>query len=576
MKKLSKILLAISFFCLLIIPLKSHGSTVFDEGIYAEKIDSYDVVIEITKDSSILVTETIDYNFGNLERHGIYRFIPYKYKARGGNFSLRISDIKVVDENNQSYMFDDYTEGKNYNIKIGDPNEYITGEHTYIISYRVERALNYFEDWDELYWNVTGDEWVVPILSASATVIMPADFTEGDTKFKCFTGAYGSDDENCTVKFTSGSQIEYTSDVEFDAYEGMTIVLGWPKNVVFEPSTSQKAAWIIWDNISLLIAPLVFIFVFLYWWIRGRDPKMKGAIVAEYEAPDNLSPIELATLRKDRFSNKYISAQLVHLAIQGYLKIKQTGQGRKDYQFIYRKDYRDLKNKYDKKLMEYLFDGKKEVEMKDLEYKFYKHIGEIKKMIYDDLTAKKYYAKNPQRARFGTMFVVGIILLFSSFILGPIFVSFMLGASLFASAMIMIIFSIFMSKKTKQGTEILRKILGFKEFLKVTEKERLKFHNPPEMVPEVFEKYLPYAMVLGVENKWAQNFEKIYTEQPDWYEGHQVGVWNAMYLANSLSTFSSYSSTVMGAAPSSSSSGGSGFSGGGSGGGGGGGGGGSW
>lgn len=576
MKKSSKILLLISFFCLLIVPLRSYGSTVFDEGLYAEKINQYDVAIEIAKDSSILITETIDYDFGDLERHGIYRFIPYKYKARGGNFSLRISDLKVVDENDRSYMFDEYTEGNNYNVKIGDPNKYITGEHRYVISYKVERALNYFEDWDELYWNITGDEWEIPILSASATVTMPVSINESDTEYKCFTGIYGSDDEDCTMKLISDNQIEYTSDVEFDAYEGMTIVLGWSKNVVSEPSNSQKVAWIIWDNISLMIAPLVFIFVFLYWWIKGRDPKMKGAVVAEYEAPDDLSPIELAILRKDRFSNKYISAQLVHLAIQGYLKIKQTGQGRKDYQFIYRKDYRDLQNNYDKKIMEYLFNGKKEVEMKDLEYKFYKHIGEIKKLIYDKLTEKKYYAKNPQRARFGAMFIIGIVMLFLSFILGPVFTSFMLGASLFVSAMIMVIFSIFMSKKTRFGTETLRKILGFKEFLKVTEEERLKFHNPPEMVPEIFEKYLPYAMVLDVESKWAKNFEKIYTQQPDWYEGHQAGVWNAVYLANSLSTFSSYSSTVMAAAPSSSSSGGSGFSGGGSGGGGGGGGGGSW
>ncbi len=571
MKNISKILLVISLLCILVFPGMSQGST-----SYVEKIDSYDVNIEINSDSSILVTEKIEYDFGMQDRHGIYRYIPYKYKARGGNFSLRFSDFDVIDEKGNRYKYETSKQGDNIYLKIGDPNVYISGKHIYLIKYKVERALNYFADWDELYWNVTGTEWQVPIVKSSVTVALPHDIAQGDLKTKCFTGSFGSTEEDCTVDVLSQGQIKYSSDVEFNPYEGFTIVLGWPKQIVAAPSWGTRAAWIIGDNISLFIAPLVFLLVFLYWYYRGRDPKIEGPIVAEYEAPENLSPIELGALTKDKVVNKYISAQLVQLAIKGYLKIIQTGEGKKDYKFVYRKDYNDLENDYDKRILEYVFDGKQEVAMGDLENKFYQHINKISNLIYQSLTEKKYYVKNPQRARFGTMFVVGVLLLFMSFILGSVFVSFTLGASIFISAIIMIVFSQFMSKKTKEGAEALRKIFGFKKFLEVTEEERLKFHNPPEMVPEVFEKFLPYAMILGVENKWAKNFEKIYTQKPDWYEGHQVSAWSSVYLANSLSTFSSYSSSVMASAPSSSASGGSGFSGGGSGGGGGGGGGGSW
>lgn len=577
MKKLPKILLAISCLVIFFAPgLVSATATKYDYN-YSEQIDNFAVNIDINNDSSIEVTERIDYNFGSLQRHGIYRYIPYKYKARGGNFSLRFSDISVEDENGASYNYEKSQASGNINLKIGDADKYITGKHTYIIKYRVERALNYFDEWDELYWNATGTEWDVPIIKSQATVSLPADIAQKDLKTKCFTGSFGSTLEECRIEKTEAGKVTFMTDGELSTYQGLTIVLGWPKSIVFEPSTAQKAAWVIWDNISLGIAPLVFIFAFLYWYTRGRDPKIKGAVVAEYETPEKLSPLELGALYKDRISNKYISAELIDLAIKGYIKIIQTGKGRKDYKFTYRKDYSDLKNDYDKRLLEYVFDGEHEVAMSDLEYKFYRHIGEIKKLVFQKLTAKQFYSKNPQRARFGLLFVLAILSLFSAFILGPIFQSFILGASIFVSGVILLIFSMLMPKRTKQGTEVLRKIQGFKLFLEVTEEERLKFHNPPKMIPEVFERFLPYAMVLGVETKWAKNFEKIYTEEPDWYQGHQVSAWNAVFLANSLSTFSTRSSSIMAAAPSSNASGGSGFSGGGfSGGGGGGGGGGSW
>jgi len=153
-------------------------------------------------------------------------------------------------------------------------------------------------------------------------------------------------------------------------------------------------------------------------------------------------------------------------------------------------------------------------------------------------------------------------------------VNFYLGVAVFLSGIIMLVFAMFMPQKTVKGAQILEKIQGFKQFMNVTEKERLKFHNPPDMMPELFEKYLPYAMALGVENKWAENFKDIYNQVPAWYEGYSTtGAWSAIALTNSLNSFSANSQTTMASAPSGD---GSGFSGGGSGGGGGGGGGGSW
>ena len=137
----------------------SIGNPVFAA---TERIDNFDVTIKMNADASIDVTEQIDYNFGSLQKHGIYRDIPVKYQARGGSYSLRISDISVADEMGAAYDFGVSDKGSEKEIKIGNADALVTGSKVYIIRYKIKRAINYFDDHDELYWNATGNEWTVP------------------------------------------------------------------------------------------------------------------------------------------------------------------------------------------------------------------------------------------------------------------------------------------------------------------------------------------------------------------------------------------------------------------------------
>src|SRR4030042_6554936 len=157
---------------------------------FAEQIDSYDVDIKINPDASINVSEQIQYDFGDLERHGIFRYLPIKYKARGGNFKLRISDISITDETGSTYNYVVTYPGDRIQFKIGDADILITGKHTYVINYTIKRAINYFADHDELYWNVTGDEWPVPILKSSASIILPQEFPTSKLQAVCYSGTY--------------------------------------------------------------------------------------------------------------------------------------------------------------------------------------------------------------------------------------------------------------------------------------------------------------------------------------------------------------------------------------------------
>ena len=139
------------------------GLCVYMPVLAQEIIDDFSVEIKINTDASINVVEKIGYDFGDLQKHGIYRDIPYKYKARGGNYNLRFSDIKVTDEKGNSYEYEVSNYGKNKRIKIGNADKYVSGKKSYIISYKVKRVINFFDNHDELYWNATGNDWTVEI-----------------------------------------------------------------------------------------------------------------------------------------------------------------------------------------------------------------------------------------------------------------------------------------------------------------------------------------------------------------------------------------------------------------------------
>jgi len=543
----------------------------------AEKITSFTGEIHINTDSSMNVKEIINYDFGDQEKHGIFRFIPVKYKARGGNYNLRVSGIKITDENGAAQNFAVSYPGSNIEIKIGDANKYVSGQKNYVISYVIRRAVNYFPDHDELYWNFTGDQWPVPIESATVSVILPENAQE-NLQSKCFEGVFGTADE-CAAG-ASGNILGYKSTATISPGEGMTIVAGWPKGITPEPSFLQKIRDIAKDNWTLFVPIIVFVLMYRHWRKHGRDPKGRGTIIAQYEPPDKLAPAEVGTMVDGSADQKDVSSTIVDLAVNKFLKIKRTeekgflGTTSTEYTFTKLNDKEPERN-FEKEVMKGIFGNGKEKKLSDLKNKFYKTLSTVTGQLYENVTQKGYYAKNPNTV-FGLWVVAAII---GGAFMAVGFGMIQNGWGVFSgilSGIIILIFGWLMPAVTKKGAEIKENILGFKDFLSITEKDRLKFHNAPEKNPQMFEKFLPYAMVLGVEKEWAKQFEGIYNQQPDWYEDSSGRAFNAIILSSLVSDFSNTAGTAMASQPSSASGGGSGFSGGGGGGGFGGGGGGSW
>lgn len=546
-----------------------------------ERIDNYDVTININSDSSLDISERIDYNFSQSQKHGIYRTIPIKYKARSGNYNLRISNISVVDENSVPYTFKKSISGGEIKIKIGDEDKLVIGEKIYIINYTIKRAINYFDSYDELYWNAIGTDWSVEIDGASAQVILPQKVDQEQLQAKCFFGSYGSTTLCETEIDNQGDKtvVYFKHPYRLPKGQGITIVLGIPKGVIIEPGFLQKALDTVRDNGILVLPILVFIILFRRWYKYGRDPRGRSTIYAQYSAPDNLTPLEVGTIIDERFDNRDLSAEIINLAIKGYLRIERIVKKKfiiktEDYFLTKLKQGKNLKNKFDRKLMESLFKDKDNVKMSKLRNEFYKDLNDIKKETYQAVVKKGYFPKNPNKVR---NIYIGIGIGFV--LIGPL-AAILWGVigivSVVVSMIIIIVFAFFMPRKTKKGVITKENVLGLKEYLSVAEKDRIKFHNAPKKNPKHFEKLLPFAMVLGVEKEWAKQFEEIYIKSPNWYRDSGIKHFNSFVFVNSLGDFSKTANAALISSPSRAASGGSGFGGGGVGGGFGGGGGGSW
>lgn len=535
-------------------------------------INSFDSKITISQSGQVQVDETITVDFDALQKHGIYRDIPVIYSTKSGN-KLNI-DLKVsrVLQDNQPAIYELSRQGKNQRIKIGDPNRTITGRHSYEIDYTVAQVINFFSDHSELYWNVNGFGWPVPIEQSQATVSFPA----GIIQVECFTGELGSQAKDCSTDIAADKQsAQFATSQPLAPGENLTIVAGFPADAITKPSSGSIIWRFLRDNLAYFVPFIVLGFLLYRWWRFGRDPKGRVTVAPEFAPPQKLAPAEMGVIIDEKADIIDISSTIVHLATRGYLEIfeeKKKGffGGSTDYRLVKKKPATGLVE-FEKQVFDGLFESGEEVRLSDLKTKYYQHLNPIRRSLYQLVAEKKFFSTDPDKVRrkyYGggiLLLAIGIFTIFGgvaiSAIAWPIAIA--------ISGLLVMIFAPLMPKKTLEGRETLRQIEGFKLYMSTAEKYRQKFYEEKN----IFEKYLPYAMVFGIVKKWAKAFEGLKVEPPSWY--HSNTAFNAWIFASAMDNFGTSVGSVLPSAPAS--KGGSGFGGGGfSGGGFGGGGGGSW
>ena len=556
-----------------------------------ERILDFHSDILIMKDGWIEVTETIRVRAeGNRIRRGIYRDFPTEYEDKLGNqYVVGFEPLAVLRNNaREDFHTQSIREGKR--TYFGSSNRYINkGEHTYTFRYRASRMLGFFENHDELYWNVTGVNWAFPIDNASATVAFGFDVPANDLTAEAYTGSYGYTRRDYTSRVDLSGRVYFQTTRPLQALNGLTIVVGWPKGAVAEPTDMQRIGWLLKDNFNLLVALTGLALLLAYytpvWLSFGRDPE-EGVLVTRYEPPDGFSPASLRYIRQMYYDDKVMTAAVVNLAVKGYLRIDVEegadgflgiGAEPDKYSLIKRNPGKNAPPMAagEQELYDGLFASGKVVV---LETENYEKLGTAKDAHKQSLKLdykQRYFRLN------GLMNIPAILIFIVtaivSLLAGP---SALVILTIVIMAVATVFFAIIMKRPTMRGRKLLDEIVGFKDYLEIAERDELNLRNPPEKTPELFETYLPFALALGVDQLWAEKFSAVLaavhqtdgtTYQPAWYNGsfNTMNLGGATnQLSNSLNTAITSSVSPPG---SSSGGGGGGFSGGGGGGGGGGG-----
>jgi uncharacterized membrane protein YgcG len=535
------------------------------------RVSDFSDTISVHEDGSAAVHERITLAFDG-EWHGIHRFIPIEYPgARGTNYTLFLRVTGVTDGSGGKLKYESSTANGFRDLKIFIPDA-VDATRTVEIDYTIRNGTRFFEDHDEFYWNVTGNDWPVPIDHASALVSFPGS-AAGSLRAQAFTGAYGSAERGATAE-VRGSEVSFETNNPLPMRGGMTIDIFIPKGILKEPGAFTRFMWFVGSNPIVFLPFWTFAVMFTLWWYKGRDPDPGLSVAPMYEPPAGMTPAEAGTLLEDKVHPRDITCTLVDLAVRGFVKIEEVDDKglnfhHKDYVFhlLKPRDQWSGLAPHERVMLENVFAASEDTRLSSLKNRFYKAIPAIQQDIKSALKIKGMYLLDPDSANAYSVF--GIVLIVAPFLM----LQFLFDKDVFTSLALLILCGIIsaiiwwlfarqMTAKTVQGGRTCVAVLGFQEFMNRVDADRLK-----RMPPDTFEKYLPYAMALGVEHHWAQAFAGIVQNSPNWYVSPNGGVgFNPIFFSNSMHSMATDMHQVFVSAPRASSTG-SGWSGGGGGGG---------
>lgn len=578
---------------------------VFAAPVHADEgwvINSFDSVIVIGGQGDLTVQEDIRVDFGSLQKHGIFRTIPLRYRydnTRDRYYQLTVSSVT---DGSRPVPFTTSVASDNEVIKIGDPNLLVSGTHRYVIDYNVLGALNAFADHDELYWNVDGALWPVPKQSVTAKVVFPDGAFQ---KAACYEGPSGST-ESCGYENTVNTAT-YTSKRQLGSGEQMSIVTGLNKGAVTvpPPMLEARARQFPQDafdvnpltvGLSLLVLAGGVALIFRFWWLHGRDRAYltryystpddaaerdepvfaHEPLVVEFDPPEKLKPAQLGLILDESSDTKDVTATIVDLAVRGYLTITDLPQAFGRHDWLLRRTQAEVPDMlpYERTIFYGLFaNGRQDAKVSELKGTFQSSLRAAESQIYSDAMDHKFFRARPDMVRLAAIGVAVLIVLVGAgltFVLGLTFGAGLLGLAVILVGLVLIAMRGAFAGRTATGREVMDKTLGFRLYMNTAEKYRQQFAEKAE----IFTQLLPYAIVFGCVSRWAKAFEGIDTSRSNgWYVGNQP--FQAALIASNLEAMNGSISTAIASTPGGSGS--SGFGGGGfAGGGGGGGGGGSW
>ncbi len=614
-----------------------------------ERILDFQSRITVRPDAALDVRETIRVSCEGQEiKRGIYRDFPTDYRDRSG-LMVRVGfRVREVLRDGQPEPFHSERRSNGVRLYIGQSDVYLSpGEYTYTLVYATDGQVGFFPLHDELYWNVTGNEWAFPILRASAVVELPPGVAEGIGEVDAYTGPAGARGKNFASRRNPDGTVSFASTRTLAPGEGLTILVSWRKGLIREPTRAEKAKALIEDNPGpaggLLAIFLLVVYYLVVWFRVGRDPAA-GTIIPLYSPPGGLSPAAVRFIRRMGFDPKAMAAAVIDLAVKGHLTIREKNGV---WTLARRAEAAASASPDEEAVRKALLEEDETVQLKQSNHRVVQSalqaIQSSLRLSYEKVyfvTNAGYFAgglvasililvlnlvlqsagvesiflgvwlslwtigvvfllkqvflawgallsgrsgrfAGPAGALFWTLFALPFV--GAEVVVGGVF--FLKGSPLvllaiLAVAGVNLVFHQLLKAPTRAGRKILDGIEGFRLFLSVSERDWLELAGPPERTPGLYERFLPYALALDVEQRWAEKFSGVLKRagegssyHPSWYSG---AAWTGANVASFPSTLSSSLAGAIAASSSSPGSSSGGGGGGSSGGGGGGGGGGGW
>ena len=533
-----------------------------------EQLLDYTVDLQIEADGTLLVTEQIAYDFGTEERHGIFRDVPvrFRYDDRYDRvYPLQVLEVSGSPGTPGEYALEDVD--NKLRIRIGDPDQTISGRHDYTITYRVEGTLNGFPDHDELYWNAIGTDWEVPIGQASVTVRGPAAIG----RVACYVGPAGSD-QSCASSGIDGRTASFAA-TGLGPYEGVTVVVGFPTEVVPAPQpvleerrSLARAFAVTPGTLAMAGGVLVVVLVVLGWLFgiigrnrqRGAGPGSVADAVVGSVPPEGIRPAQAGLLLDEVVNPVVISATVVDLAVRGYLRIEE-GPTREEWD---KPDWRLVKLKpadntlleYERRLLDGLFaashrhaDDAEAVWLSELPTDFYHQFNSVRSSLYRDAMKRRWFTEPPEKVR-ERWFTRGVGVTALSVVL-TVLVAWLTSYGLVTipillAGLMLMVGAKRMPRHTPAGAELLRRVNGFRAYLAAAGADR----PDPTQDPDQFSPYLPYAIVFGLTDQWTGAFTLVGAPpRTPWYASRQP--YEPLRFRQRIHHFSSSSAETLTASP---------------------------
>lgn len=551
----------------------------------SERITSFHSDLTVAVDGTLTITEAIDIYAAGVEfKRGIVRRLPLTFTDHNGRQQRVRYELSEVTKDGAVSPYHTATEGDDFVVYVGEKDTYLDrGDYAYRITYTTQGQVGFFPGFDEIYWNVNGNGWAFYIDSVSAVIHLPPAAQVRQTA--CYTGTFGSTENACTDSVLNGHTVRF-SGRSLGYYEGLTVAVGFQKGVVAEPPPPTFLERYAVALAGSGITALLLLYYFLTWYRHGRDPEMP-TVIPLFDPPDGLSPASVAMVMRGREDNDQITPAMISLAVKGHLRIEEKKENvllgiinRQVYTIVKLKGGSGLPREEQELLNRMFGSGRDRFE---IDGSYDTSVQSMASAFRSTLRHQWHgFLNKGNNLRFWwipllTVFLCAILLLVLHHTLLGDNDGLYIGLFLAANVVLFLLYRYLIKRPSEEKQALRSRLLGFKMYLSAAEEKQLQHFNPPTMTPEVFERFLPYAIAFKVEKVWGDRFQDMISRavvdpnyRPGWYGGSISNFGSFSRHMNS-----SLSSSVQSSSTPPSKSGGSG-GGGSSGGGGGGGGGGGW